>query len=123
MPLPDTFLDFKSNKEDPYLSTCFCSIVPPFAKIQYFLFDKYLIFTMTIPIPSSVLRLQTGVPTDTIARRIRVKRVGRDDGARGIRRSSRSRSRMRERQGKNKSSAPCYLSLRASHGYGVQSRL
>ena len=32
--------------------------------------------------PSSVLRLQTGVPTDTIARCIRVKRVGRDDGAR-----------------------------------------
>ena len=27
----------------------------------------------------SVLRLQAGVPTDTIARRIRVKRVGRDD--------------------------------------------
>ena len=54
---------------------------------------------------SSVLRLQTGVPTDTIARRIRVKRVGRDDGARRMRRSSRSRSRVRERQGKNKSSA------------------
>ena len=33
-------------------------------------------------IPDSVLRLQTGEPTDTIARRIHVKRVGRDDGAR-----------------------------------------
>ena len=31
---------------------------------------------------TSVLRLQTGVPTDTIARRVRVKRVGRGDGAR-----------------------------------------
>ena len=29
---------------------------------------------------AQILRLQTGVPTDTIARRIRVNRVGRDDG-------------------------------------------
>ena len=75
------------------------------------------------PYHGSVLRLQTGVPTHTIARRIRVKRVGRDDGARGMRRSSSSRSRVRERQGKNKSSAPCHLSLLASYGYGVQSCL
>ena len=53
MLLPDTFLDFKSNKEDPYLSTSLFSMVLPFAKIQYFLFDKYLIFTMTIQIPST----------------------------------------------------------------------
>ena len=53
MLLPDTVLDFKSNKEDPYLSTSLFSMVLPFAKIQYFLFDKYLIFTMTIPIPST----------------------------------------------------------------------
>ena len=53
MLLPDTFLDFESNKEDPYLSTSLFLIVLLFAKIQYFLFDKYLIFTMTIPIPST----------------------------------------------------------------------
>ena len=28
-------------------------MVNPFAKIQYFLFDKYWIFTMTIPIPTT----------------------------------------------------------------------
>ena len=44
-----------------------------------------------------VLRFQTGAPTDTIARRIRVKQVGWDDGARRIRRSSGSCSRGRER--------------------------
>ena len=32
-----------------------------------------------------MLRLQTGVPTDRIARLMRVKRVGRDDGARRMR--------------------------------------
>ena len=53
MLLPDTFVDFKSIKEDPYLLTSLFSMVLPFAKIQYFLFDKYLIFTMTIPIPST----------------------------------------------------------------------
>ena len=53
MLLPDTFLDFKCNKEDPYLSTSFFSMVLPFAKIQYFSFHKYLIFTMNIPIPST----------------------------------------------------------------------
>ena len=31
---------------------------------------------------AQILRLQTRVPTDAIARRIRVKRVGRDDGVR-----------------------------------------
>ena len=31
---------------------------------------------------AQILRLQTGVPTGAIARRIRVKRVGRDNGAR-----------------------------------------
>ena len=50
--LADTFLDFKSNKEDPYLSISLFSMVLPFSKIQYILFDKYLILTMTIPIPS-----------------------------------------------------------------------
>ena len=49
----DTFLVFKSNEEDPYLLTSLFSMVLPFAKIQYFLFDKYLIFTVTIPIPST----------------------------------------------------------------------
>ena len=33
MLLPDTFLDFKSNKEDPYLLTSLFSTVLPFAKI------------------------------------------------------------------------------------------
>ena len=51
--LPDTFLDFKSNKENPHLSTSLFSMVLPFYKIQYFLFEKYLIFIMTIPIPSA----------------------------------------------------------------------
>ena len=54
----------------------------------------------------SVLRLKTDAPTDTIARRIRVKRVGSDGGARGIRRSRGSRSRVQERQGRNKSARP-----------------
>ena len=49
MLLPDTFLDFKFHKEDPYLSRSLFSVVLHFAKIQFFLFDKYLIFTMTIP--------------------------------------------------------------------------
>ena len=53
MLLPDTFLDFKSNKENPHLSTSLFSMVLPFSKIQYFLFDKYLIFIMTILIPSA----------------------------------------------------------------------
>ena len=53
MLLPNTFLDFKSNKEDSYLSTSLFSVVLNFSKLQYFLFDKYLIFTMTIPIPST----------------------------------------------------------------------
>ena len=53
MLLPDTFLDFKSNKEYPHLSTYLFSMVLPFSKIQYFLFDKYLIFIMTISIPSA----------------------------------------------------------------------
>ena len=35
-----------------------------------------------LPTSDSVLRLQTGVPTDTIAHRISVKLVGRDDGVR-----------------------------------------
>ena len=35
-----------------------------------------------IGVRTSVLRLQSGKPTDAIARRIRVKRVGSDDGAR-----------------------------------------
>ena len=34
---------------------------------------------------AQILRLQIGVPTKTIARRILVKRVGRDDGARCFR--------------------------------------
>ena len=41
MLLPDTFLDFKSNKENPHLSTSLFSMVLPFSEIQYFLFDKY----------------------------------------------------------------------------------
>ena len=53
MLLPDTFLDFKSNKEDPHLPTSLFSMVIPFSKIRYFTFNNYLIFTMTIPIPSS----------------------------------------------------------------------
>ena len=53
MLLPDTFLYLKSNKEDSHLSTSPFSMVLPFSKIQYFLFDKYLIFIMTIPIPST----------------------------------------------------------------------
>ena len=53
MLVPNTLLDFKSNKEDPHLSTSLFSMVLPFSKIQYFLFDKYLIFIMTIPIPST----------------------------------------------------------------------
>ena len=52
MLLPDIFLHFKPNKENPHLSTSLFSMVLPFYKIQYFLFDKYLIFIMTIPIPS-----------------------------------------------------------------------
>ena len=32
MLLPDTFLDFKSNKEDPYLTTSLFSMVIPFLK-------------------------------------------------------------------------------------------
>ena len=51
--LPDTFLYLNSNKENPRLSTSLFSIVLPFSKIQYFLFDKYLIFIMTIRIPST----------------------------------------------------------------------
>ena len=53
MLLPDTSLHFKSKKEHPYLSTSLFSMVLPFAKIQYFLFDKYLTFAI-IPIPSTV---------------------------------------------------------------------
>ena len=53
MLLPDTFLGSKSNKEDPYLSTSLFSMVLPLAEVQYFLFDKCLIFTMTIRIPST----------------------------------------------------------------------
>ena len=53
MLLPDTFLDFKFNKENPDLSTSLFSMVLPFSKIKYFLFDKYLIFIMSIPIPSA----------------------------------------------------------------------
>ena len=52
MLLPDTFLDFKSNKEDPHLPTSLFSMVIPFSKIRYFTFNNYSIFTMTIPIPS-----------------------------------------------------------------------
>ena len=50
---PDTFLDFKSNKEDPQLPTSLFSMVIPFSKIRYFPFNNYSIFSMTIPIPSS----------------------------------------------------------------------
>ena len=53
MLLPDTLLDLKPSKEDPHLSTFLFSMDPPFSKIQYFLFDKHLIFIMTIPIPSA----------------------------------------------------------------------
>ena len=53
MLLPDTFLDFKYNKEKPNLSTSLFSMVLPFSKIQYFLLDEYLIFIMTIPIASA----------------------------------------------------------------------
>ena len=53
MLLPDTFLDFKFNKEDPYLSTSLFSMLLPFDKIKYLLFDKYLILIMTIPISST----------------------------------------------------------------------
>ena len=53
MLLPDTFLDFKSNKEDQHLSTSLFSIIFSISKIQYSSFNKYLIFIMTIPIPST----------------------------------------------------------------------
>ena len=53
MLLPDTFLDFKSNKEDPHFPTSLFSMVLYISKIQYFLFDKSWIFIMTIPIPST----------------------------------------------------------------------
>ena len=53
MLLPDTFLDSKSNKEDPHLPTSFFSMDIQFSKIRYFTFNNYLIFTMTITIPSS----------------------------------------------------------------------
>ena len=53
MLLPDTFLDFKSNKEDQCLSTSLFSMILPFDKLQYFLFDKYFIFTVTVLIPSN----------------------------------------------------------------------
>ena len=53
MLLSDTFLDFKFDKGDPHLSTSLFSMVLPFSKIQYFLFYEYLIFIMTIPIPST----------------------------------------------------------------------
>ena len=51
--LPNTFLDFRYNKEDPYLPTYLFSMDLPFSKIQYCLFNNYLIFTMTIPIHST----------------------------------------------------------------------
>ena len=53
MLLTDTFLDCKSNKEDPHLLTSLFSMVNPFSKIRYFTSNNYLIFTMTIAIPSS----------------------------------------------------------------------
>ena len=36
-----------------HISTSLFPMVLPFSKIQYFLIDKYLIFIMTIPIPSA----------------------------------------------------------------------
>ena len=73
-----------------------------------------------------------GVPTDMIARRIRVKWVGRNDGACCFcsflvvlacenDTSYFSLFSSRERQGRNKSSALCGFSLLVSHEYGVQS--
>ena len=40
MLLPDTFLDFKFNKEDAYLPTSLCSMVLLVAKMQYYLFIR-----------------------------------------------------------------------------------
>ena len=62
------------------------------------------------------LKLQTELPADAIACRIRVKRVEREDETR---KSRRSRSCVQERQGRNRSSAPRRLSLLAAHGYDV----
>ena len=66
MLFPDTFLDFKSNKEYQFLSMSRFTMVLPFAKIQYFLFDEYLILTMTIPIPSTPLQSYHGWLYSTI---------------------------------------------------------
>ena len=50
MLLPDTFLDFKSNKKDPHLSTSLFSMVLLVSKIQYFylLYIKPLITCLAI---------------------------------------------------------------------------
>ena len=52
MLLPDTFLEYKTKKRRTIPFTIPLSMVLPFTKVQY-LFDKYLIFTITIPIPST----------------------------------------------------------------------
>ena len=41
MLLPDTFLDFRSNKEDPHLPTSLFSMVIPFSKIRYFMCHRH----------------------------------------------------------------------------------
>ena len=46
MLLSDTFLDFKSNKEDANLPRSLFSMFIPFSKIRYFILNNYIIFTM-----------------------------------------------------------------------------